>query len=78
MIKYAPATLTINATLPFKTIQDLLAHAKGRPGELKNAVSGVGSSDRMFSEAFAKVAGIEFTQVPFKGDGPAVSLPRGR
>ena len=52
---------------PWKTFQDLLAHAKANPGKVRYATPGAGTSLHITMEQIAKQQGIKWTQVPFKG-----------
>jgi tripartite-type tricarboxylate transporter receptor subunit TctC len=52
-------------------------YAKTNPGQLKNGNAGAGVIDHLYSTKFAEVAGVEFTQVPFKGWGPSLAALAG-
>lgn len=65
--------LLVTNRLKGKSLNDLLAEAKANPGSLKLASSGLGSSPHIGAEFFAKKAGIDFTHVPYKGQGPAMT-----
>jgi tripartite-type tricarboxylate transporter receptor subunit TctC len=54
-----------------KDLKELIAYAKANPGKLFHASAGYGSSPHLASVLFESVAGIQFTQVQFKGGGPA-------
>lgn len=54
-----------------KSLQDLLAKAKEKPGELTWASAGVGSSTFMLGSLFVSRAGIDVTHIPYEGGGPA-------
>lgn len=69
--------LLVNASSPWKTFGDFMAYAKKNPGKIKNANAGAGVIDHLYSSKFAKVAGVEFTQVPYKGWGPALAALAG-
>ncbi len=78
---FAPvATLTItemvlvlNASVPANNLQELIALAKSKPGELNCASSGTGSANHLASEFFNIQAGIKTQQVPYKGGGPVLA-----
>jgi tripartite-type tricarboxylate transporter receptor subunit TctC len=55
-----------------KTIEDLVADFKARPGEVKVASAGVGAGGHLAAETFRKATGIEYRHVPYKGGYPAV------
>ena len=65
--------LLVTNRLKDKSLNDLLTDAKANPGSLKLASSGLGSSPHIGAEFFAKKTGIDFTHVPYKGQGPAMS-----
>jgi tripartite-type tricarboxylate transporter receptor subunit TctC len=68
----APLYLVINPSLPVKTVSDLIALARSKPGQLNYANSGNGTSAHLAGELFKKMAGIDLVSVPYKGGGPAV------
>jgi tripartite-type tricarboxylate transporter receptor subunit TctC len=70
MARY-PFILTIHPSLPAKTIKELIALAKARPGELSYASSGNGSGPHLGFELFKSAAKIDVVHVPYKGAGPA-------
>jgi tripartite-type tricarboxylate transporter receptor subunit TctC len=55
-----------------KTIDDLVAEFKARPGEVKVASAGVGAGGHLAAETFRKATGIEYRHIPYKGGYPAV------
>jgi tripartite-type tricarboxylate transporter receptor subunit TctC len=67
-----PLVLVVNTALPVKTVRELIALAKRRPGELTSASSGVGSTGHVASEMFSRQAGIRMLHVQYKGAAPAV------
>ena len=64
-IAAAPHILLIHPSLPVKSVNDLIALAKRRPGDLNYASSGIGSNDHMCGELFKAMAGINVAHVPF-------------
>ncbi|EHM01761.1 hypothetical protein HMPREF9946_01828 [Acetobacteraceae bacterium AT-5844] len=56
-----------------KSIQDLVALAKSRPGELMYGSAGVGGGSHLFMEYFLSLTGTRMTHVPYRGTGPAVT-----
>jgi len=66
-------TLVMNANLPYRTLADVLAMAREKPGALTLASSGNGSSPHVAAELFAKAAGIQITHIPYKGTSPAMN-----
>ncbi|MEO8538045.1 MAG: tripartite tricarboxylate transporter substrate binding protein [Betaproteobacteria bacterium] len=67
-----PNVLAVNATLPVKSVADLVAYAKANPGKLNYASVGNGSSSHLNMELFKSVAGFDALHVPFNGSPPAV------
>jgi tripartite-type tricarboxylate transporter receptor subunit TctC len=64
--------LTVNNDVPVKSVQELVAYAKARPGRVTYGSSGVGSSTHLASAWFQTLAGLELVHVPYKGMGPAI------
>jgi tripartite-type tricarboxylate transporter receptor subunit TctC len=56
-----------------KTLKELIALAKQKPGALRHGSAGVGSSNHLAAELFKKVTGIDMVHVPYKGAGPAIA-----
>ena len=75
----APLVLVVHPSLPVKSVKELIALAKSRPGELAVAHSGSGSITHMSMELFLYLSGTRMTPVPYKGPGPAlIDLVSGR
>jgi tripartite-type tricarboxylate transporter receptor subunit TctC len=64
--------LTAHASMPFNTVQDLVAYAKANPGKLNYASFGTGTTSHLNGELFKRLAGIDLVHVPYKGSGDAV------
>lgn len=62
--------LTVVPSLPVRSVKDLIALAKTKPGTLNYASAGVGSPPHMAAELFRTMTGIDIVHVPFKGSGP--------
>jgi tripartite-type tricarboxylate transporter receptor subunit TctC len=62
----------VHPSLPVKSVKDLIALAKARPGMLHYASSGVGGFPHMNTELFKLMAGVDLVHVTFKGGGPAI------
>ena len=73
VIKLADLTLVlvVNPALPVRSVGELVALAKARPGELHYASSGVGQSLHLAGEMFKSMAGVDIVHVPYKGSAPA-------
>jgi tripartite-type tricarboxylate transporter receptor subunit TctC len=63
--------LTVHPSMPVRSVQDLVALAKKRPGEISYGTAGVGAFQHLATSLFANMAGIKIVHVPYKGGGPA-------
>jgi tripartite-type tricarboxylate transporter receptor subunit TctC len=72
LIASQPNVLAVHPSLPAKTVRDLIAIAKSRPGQLSYASSGSGSSHHLSGELLKIMSGINIVHVPYKGTGPAI------
>ena len=70
-INEADLVLVTKATLPFKTLRELIQDAKARPGAMSYASSGPGTPYHMAGELFKAMAGIDIVHVPYKGSAGA-------
>jgi tripartite-type tricarboxylate transporter receptor subunit TctC len=70
--------LLVNTASPWKTLKEFVAYGKANPGKIKNGNAGAGVIDHLYSSDFGKAAGVEFTQVPYKGWGPALAALAGK
>jgi tripartite-type tricarboxylate transporter receptor subunit TctC len=68
----APNMIAVNPTLPVKNVNELIALAKSRPGQVRYASGGSGSTPHLAAELFKTMANIELLHVPYKGTGPAL------
>jgi tripartite-type tricarboxylate transporter receptor subunit TctC len=73
LIASFPNILVANPNLPFKSVQELVAYAKSRPGKLNFASAGSGTSTHLAGELFKSVAGIDVVHVPYKGGAAAIT-----
>ena len=64
--------LAVNPTLGVKTVKELVALAKAKPGALNYASAGIGSFQHLGGELFKLDAGVDIVHVPFRGGGPAL------
>lgn len=62
-----PAVLVVHPSVPARTIQELVALAKAKPGGLRYGSAGIGASTHLAGALFAHLAGIEMTHVPYRG-----------
>jgi len=65
--------LVVSKNQPFKNVKELLAYAKANPGKLTYGSAGVGASNHLSGELFAKRTGTEFNHIPYKGNAPAMT-----
>jgi|LNFM01.1.fsa_nt_gb tripartite-type tricarboxylate transporter receptor subunit TctC len=63
--------LVVHPSLPVKSVKELVALAKARPGQLKFASSSHGNTDHLAGELFKSLAGVDMVHVPYKGGAPA-------
>jgi tripartite-type tricarboxylate transporter receptor subunit TctC len=68
-----PNVLVVNPSAPIKSVADLIAQAKAKPGAINYASSGNGSAQHLAGELFASMAGVQMTHVAYKGGGPALT-----
>jgi len=68
-----PLLLVVNTDVPAKTVSELIALARARPGKLSFGSPGVGTPPHLAAELFRRMAGIDTIHVPFKGGGQAVT-----
>jgi tripartite-type tricarboxylate transporter receptor subunit TctC len=70
-IVLTPQAIVVSSQSPYKSIKDLVAAAKAKPGELSFASLGNGSTSHLTMEAFQQAAGIKLNHIPFKGSSDA-------
>lgn len=68
-----PFFFVVHADSPHKTIADLVAAAKAKPGSVTIGTAGVGTGQHMCTELFASFTNTKFVHVPFRGDAAAVT-----
>ncbi|MCW5576595.1 MAG: tripartite tricarboxylate transporter substrate binding protein [Burkholderiales bacterium] len=67
-----PFVLVVPASGPHKTLKDLIAEAKVKPGALALANTGIGSGPHLAGVLLSSMAGAQFNHIPYKGGGPAI------
>lgn len=67
----SPNVVVVHPSVPAKSVKELIALAKSRPGELNMATSGNGSGGHLAGALFQSMAGVKMTTIPYKGGGPA-------
>lgn len=65
--------LVVHPSLPVKSVKELIAFAKARPGELNFASAGSGTVVHLAGELFKSMAGVNIVHVPYRGSGPALA-----
>jgi tripartite-type tricarboxylate transporter receptor subunit TctC len=72
LIGQQPNVLVVHPALPVKSVSDLVALAKAKPGQLNYASTGTGTVGHLAGELFKTLVGVNFVHIPYKGGGPAV------
>ena len=73
LVASAPNVLEVHPSVPAKTVAELIAAAKSRPGSMHFASAGNGSSSHLAGELFNKLASVAIVHVPYKGAAPAMN-----
>ena len=72
LLASTPNILVVHPSVPARSVRELIALARARPGQLDYASSGSGSSAHLAAELFGNMAGVKMNHIPYKGGGPAV------
>ncbi len=70
IVSEVPNVLTVHPSLPARTVKDMIALAKAKPGQITYAVAGLGSPGHFAGEMFEMMAKVDLLVVPYKGGGP--------
>lgn len=73
LVAVVPNVLVVNPTLPAKSVRELIALAKAKPGSLNFGSAGNGTSQHLSAELFKVLAGVDMVHVPYKGTTPALA-----
>jgi len=73
LVAKTPYMLVVPPSLPVRTLPELVALAKSKPGEIAYASSGMGTGQHLGGELFRRVAGVDILHVPYKGSGSITS-----
>jgi len=73
LVATQPSVLVVNTALPAKSVKELIALAKSRPGQLNYASSGNGTPPHLSAAMFENLAGVSLNHVPYKGAAPALT-----
>lgn len=68
-----PQVVVVNPAFPAKTLKELIAAAKAKPGALNYGHAGIGSQTHLAAENLLYTAGIDMINIPYKGEGPAIA-----
>ena len=71
LVASSPSLVTVNPSVPARSIQELIALAKAKPSQLYYSAAGVGTNPHIAGELFNLLAGVDIVAVQFKGGGPA-------
>src|SRR5881398_2320277 len=71
VVASSPSFVTVHPPLPVRSIQELIALAKAKPGQLFYSAAGVGTNPHIAGELFNLLAGVNMVAVQYKGGGPA-------
>jgi tripartite-type tricarboxylate transporter receptor subunit TctC len=77
MITEAPLVIVVNSAQPYKTMKELLAAAKAKPGTIGMSTPGTGSINHLVLEWMNLAAKVKFLHVPYKGGAPAITATAG-
>ncbi len=72
LVAKLPLIMTVNASVPAKSVADVIALATAQPGALSFASSGNGGAPHLAGELFKRITGTDLLHVPYRGSGPAV------
>lgn len=75
---YTPDAIFVTKDSPFKTLKDLIAHAKANPGAVTFAGSGSFTSNHLAQQRLDDIAGIKTAYIPFSGSGPSITAILGK
>ena len=72
LVAKVPLVLVVHPSVPAKTLQELIALAKSKPGQLNYGSAGNGSSNHLVGEMFKTAAGLDLVHIPYRGGGPGM------
>lgn len=73
LIAGTPLFFVVRNGFPARTMREFLAHLRENPGRVSNGHAGVGSTNHLACALFAHIAGVQFNNIPYRGEGPAVN-----
>jgi tripartite-type tricarboxylate transporter receptor subunit TctC len=72
LVSIVPLVMSVHPSVPARSLKDLIALAKAKPGSLNYSSSGNASATQMATELFSYMAGLKLVHVPYNGGGPAL------
>ena len=69
----SPNILVVNATVPFKSVAELIIGARAEPGKLNYSSAGAGTTQHLSGELFKTLTGTDIVHIPYKGTAPALT-----
>ncbi|MEO8136086.1 MAG: tripartite tricarboxylate transporter substrate binding protein [Betaproteobacteria bacterium] len=73
LVSVSPNMMSVNPSLPVRTVGEFIAYAKANPGKINYASGGNGSSAHLSAELFKSMTGVQMNHVPYKGSTPALT-----
>ncbi|MCC6532581.1 MAG: tripartite tricarboxylate transporter substrate binding protein [Burkholderiales bacterium] len=73
LVATVPNVLVVHPSVPARSVKELIALARARPGKLNFASAGNGTSQHLSGELFKSMAGVDMVHVPYKGTAPALT-----
>ena len=73
MVASGPQVIVVNPSLPVNNVKELIELAKAKPGTLNYGHAGIGSQTHLAAENFLFSTGLNIQQIPYKGEGPAIT-----
>ncbi len=73
LVAEVPFVLVVNPSLPVKSVMELVALVRSKPGAMSYASAGIGTQHHVNAELLKTLTGIQMTHVPYRGGGPALS-----
>jgi len=73
LIAGTPLFFVVRNGFPAQTMQEFLAHVRANPGRVSNGHAGIGSTNHLACALFAHLAQVQFNNIPYRGEGPAVN-----
>ena len=73
LVAISPNMIVVHPSLPVRSVKQLIALAKARPGELNYSMGGTGTTPHLAAELFKSMAGVDIVRINYKGAGPALN-----